>query len=205
MLTRKPDIGFRTSPQLERGPFCGIAACRSLPQPLTAFEVATVRLSSTGNRGPFMLPIEFIPYIANDERLRLLTSSVNQHHCVLNYPEMSPSAEPIATMQEQPPANGCAHESAFKPLLATKSILQDVSLGGPKSYLDPLYTINEKPIGSRRPIRVVCLGAGYSGLMMSIMFNEKMQDRNADLVIYERNSDLGGTWLENRFVHETKI
>lgn len=66
------------------------------------------------------------------------------------------------------------------------------------SQLDPAYTITEQPIGTRRPIRVICLGAGYSGLMMGIVFSQRMKDANADLVIYERNEDLGGTWLENR-------
>lgn len=64
--------------------------------------------------------------------------------------------------------------------------------------LDPNYTILEQPIGTRRPIRVACLGAGYSGLMMGIVFNERMQDANAEFVIYERNEDLGGTWFENQ-------
>jgi cation diffusion facilitator CzcD-associated flavoprotein CzcO len=64
--------------------------------------------------------------------------------------------------------------------------------------LNPDYTIVEQPIGTRRPIRVVCLGAGYSGLMMGIVFNERMKDANAEFVIYERNADLGGTWYENR-------
>jgi hypothetical protein len=66
------------------------------------------------------------------------------------------------------------------------------------SLLDPLYKIIEQPVGTRRPIRVACLGAGYSGLMMGIVFSQKMRDKNAELVIYERNSDLGGTWFENR-------
>lgn len=64
--------------------------------------------------------------------------------------------------------------------------------------LDPLYEIIEQPIGTRRPIRVACMGAGYSGLMMGILFSQKMTDKNAELVIYERNADLGGTWFENR-------
>lgn len=65
---------------------------------------------------------------------------------------------------------------------------------------DASYKVNEQPIRTRRPIRVACMGAGYSGLMMGIMFSEQMKDKNADLVIYERNKDLGGTWLENRYV-----
>ncbi|KAL2864081.1 flavin-containing monooxygenase [Aspergillus lucknowensis] len=67
------------------------------------------------------------------------------------------------------------------------------------STLDPFYQIVEQPIGTRRPIRVACMGAGYSGLMMAIVFSQRMQDKNAELVIYERNEDLGGTWLENRY------
>lgn len=69
---------------------------------------------------------------------------------------------------------------------------------GSTTVLDPFYSIIEQPIGTRRPIRVACMGAGYSGLMMGIVFSEQMNDKNADLVIYERNEDLGGTWLENR-------
>lgn len=60
------------------------------------------------------------------------------------------------------------------------------------------YKIIEQPIRTRRPIRVACMGAGYSGLMMGIVFSEQMKDKDAELVIYERNEDLGGTWLENR-------
>lgn len=60
------------------------------------------------------------------------------------------------------------------------------------------YEIREEPIHTRRPIRVICLGAGYSGILMGIVWNQRMQNRNADFVIYERNNDLGGTWLENR-------
>jgi hypothetical protein len=74
------------------------------------------------------------------------------------------------------------------------SITQEID-----AMLDPSYQITEQPIGTRRPIRVACLGAGYSGLMMSIIFSQKMQNKNAELVVYERNSDLGGTWFENRY------
>ncbi|KAK5400865.1 hypothetical protein LTR06_011176 [Exophiala xenobiotica] len=63
---------------------------------------------------------------------------------------------------------------------------------------DP-YVIQEVPLGTRRPLRVVCMGAGYSGLFMAMMFRKQMDDKNGDLVIYERNEDLGGTWLENRY------
>jgi hypothetical protein len=61
------------------------------------------------------------------------------------------------------------------------------------------YEIREEPIHTRRPLRIVCLGAGYSGMLMGIMADQRMQNRNIDLVLYERNDSLGGTWLENRY------
>ncbi|KAN0102792.1 FAD/NAD(P)-binding domain containing protein [Hyaloscypha variabilis] len=61
------------------------------------------------------------------------------------------------------------------------------------------YVIQEEPIRTRRPLRVACMGAGYSGLMMAIVVSQKLQDSNLEFVVYERNKDLGGTWLENRY------
>lgn len=58
--------------------------------------------------------------------------------------------------------------------------------------------IRDAPIGDHRPLRVVCIGAGYSGLMMAIIAETKMKGHNIDFQIYETNSDLGGTWLVNR-------
>jgi len=63
----------------------------------------------------------------------------------------------------------------------------------PTSRANLDYRISETPIRHRRSSRVVCMGAGYSGLMMGIIHNEKMKEKNIDFVIYERNPDLGGT------------
>jgi hypothetical protein len=89
----------------------------------------------------------------------------------------------------------CGHD-----VLASNALFAQASQAiDAAAALDPSYTIKEEPIGTRRPIRVVCMGAGYSGLMMAIMFSQKMQRKNAELVVYERNDDLGGTWLLNRY------
>lgn len=58
--------------------------------------------------------------------------------------------------------------------------------------------VQNVPICTRRPMRVVCIGSGYSGLMMAIIVKEKMGGQNVDFQIYEKNHDLGGTWLVNR-------
>ncbi|KAF2467914.1 FAD/NAD(P)-binding domain-containing protein [Lindgomyces ingoldianus] len=61
------------------------------------------------------------------------------------------------------------------------------------------FKIQNVPLGAHRPIRVVCIGAGYSGLMMSIIAEKKMKNHNVDFRVYEKNHDLGGTWLVNRY------
>lgn len=95
--------------------------------------------------------------------------------------------------------NGVSHKTP-KPDLTPEPSVPEPLVTKTAPALDASYKIVERPIGTRRRIRVVCMGAGYSGLMMAMVFNERMKDKNAELVIYERNEDLGGTWLENRYV-----
>lgn len=45
-------------------------------------------------------------------------------------------------------------------------------------------------------MKVVVIGAGYSGIYCGIRIPERL--RNVDLVIYEKNAGVGGTWYENR-------
>jgi hypothetical protein len=87
---------------------------------------------------------------------------------------------------------------------STATLLEEVPEGPitnkfkPLPTIRPSYNIREEPIHTRRPLRIVCLGAGYSGLLMGIIATQRMKDRHIELVIYERNESLGGTWLENR-------
>ena len=60
------------------------------------------------------------------------------------------------------------------------------------------YSYPDAPIGTPRALRVVCMGMGYSGLMMAMIVSSKMADANLEFQIYEKNSDQGGTWLVNR-------
>lgn len=59
---------------------------------------------------------------------------------------------------------------------------------------------NEHALYTPRKIRVVCIGAGFSGLMLAYKYRTELKDLNCvDLTIYEKNEDIGGTWLENRY------
>lgn len=53
----------------------------------------------------------------------------------------------------------------------------------------PLY---DRPIDEDRRLKVICIGAGYSGILTAIRFPQRIE--NLDLVIYEKNDDIGGTW-----------
>jgi len=57
--------------------------------------------------------------------------------------------------------------------------------------------IEPRSIDSRRPIRVVVIGAGISGILASIRFPQRIP--NIELQVYEKNDDVGGTWYENRY------
>jgi cation diffusion facilitator CzcD-associated flavoprotein CzcO len=58
----------------------------------------------------------------------------------------------------------------------------------------------DEPVYEPRRIRIVCVGAGYSGLMLAYeaKHNESLQGF-IDLTIYEKSEDVGGTWLANRY------
>lgn len=71
--------------------------------------------------------------------------------------------------------------------------------GSDRSKYHSGYQIREEPIHIRRPLRVICMGAGYSGILLGIIWKQRLCQRNVELVIYERNEDIGGTWLENRY------
>lgn len=74
-----------------------------------------------------------------------------------------------------------------------------VSLSGSRGEVPAgTYTIGETPLGKGRPIRVVCIGAGYSGILMSVIVSQKLRGCNVDYQVYEMNGDLGGTWLMNK-------
>lgn len=64
---------------------------------------------------------------------------------------------------------------------------------GVKNIMD----LEDVPIENFRRLRVVVIGAGFSGINCGIRIPQRL--RNVDLTIYEKNEDVGGTWYENRY------
>jgi NADH dehydrogenase FAD-containing subunit len=54
------------------------------------------------------------------------------------------------------------------------------------------WSIRDSPPENQRPIKVIVIGAGYSGIYLGIRLPERL--RNCELVIYEKNKGVGGTW-----------
>jgi cation diffusion facilitator CzcD-associated flavoprotein CzcO len=50
---------------------------------------------------------------------------------------------------------------------------------------------------SSRKLKILTIGAGFSGIQMAYQIQKNTQ--NVEHVIYEKNANLGGTWLENRY------
>ncbi|KIX06760.1 uncharacterized protein Z518_04736 [Rhinocladiella mackenziei CBS 650.93] len=61
----------------------------------------------------------------------------------------------------------------------------------------PKFWLDDRCIDDCRPLRVAVIGAGISGILASIRFPRRIP--NLSLQVYEKNSDIGGTWFENRY------
>ncbi|KAK5045518.1 hypothetical protein LTR84_009136 [Exophiala bonariae] len=59
------------------------------------------------------------------------------------------------------------------------------------------YRIREQLCGTERPLRVIHVGCGAAGICLSKFLPEELN--NVSLTCYDKNHDIGGTWLENRY------
>jgi|SRR5271170_1309262 cation diffusion facilitator CzcD-associated flavoprotein CzcO len=61
------------------------------------------------------------------------------------------------------------------------------------------YAVRDEYIYKIRRLRVVCIGAGLTGIAAVHKLQTKHSDLEINFAIYEKNHDVGGTWLENRY------
>ncbi|CAK7199450.1 hypothetical protein SEUCBS139899_002130 [Sporothrix eucalyptigena] len=65
------------------------------------------------------------------------------------------------------------------------------------------YRYSRTYLRKARPLRIAIIGCGVSGIAAVHMFKERFrapgQDLPIELVIYEKNKSIGGTWYENRY------
>jgi hypothetical protein len=85
--------------------------------------------------------------------------------------------------------------AAFIKVAADLGLLDEDDSNIPKvDYSDPLIT--ERSVDETRPLKVIFIGAGISGIVAGIKLQSLTE---LDLTIYEKNDDVGGTWFENRY------
>ncbi|RKK68854.1 hypothetical protein BFJ69_g13280 [Fusarium oxysporum] len=75
--------------------------------------------------------------------------------------------------------------------------LNHVNMGRPENWVP----VQEGPSFQPRKLKVVCIGAGFGGLMLSYQHKhgDAPLENFMDLKIYEKNDDIGGTWLINTY------
>lgn len=61
------------------------------------------------------------------------------------------------------------------------------------------YEVRNEHIYKIRKVRVVCIGAGLTGIAAVHKLQSKHADLDIDFQIYEKNHEVGGTWLENKY------
>ena len=57
--------------------------------------------------------------------------------------------------------------------------------------------ISGRSIDDKKPLKAIFIGAGVSGIIAGIKLPQYTQ--NLDIVIYDKNPEIGGTWWENRY------
>lgn len=81
--------------------------------------------------------------------------------------------------------------------LPEADMINDISIAGGISTA--AYQYPNQHQGQRRNVKIAIVGAGLSGIAAVKLFKETFPQGDVDLVIYEKNADVTGTWLENRY------
>lgn len=88
--------------------------------------------------------------------------------------------------------------AAFNNLIA---VADNVSTGATEEYKgvdEVAYALSQIPLFTPRPIKIICIGAGFSGLSIAHAVSSGRLPV-VELKIYEKNRAIGGTWYENRY------
>lgn len=97
-----------------------------------------------------------------------------------------PKVEQVVSVQTNGASepNHVAKDAITKPAVAQTAVTEP-------------WIVEERSIDAYRPMRVVVIGSGISGIISSIRLRQRIS--KLDLCVYEKNADIGGTWLENRY------
>ncbi|KAK2741708.1 hypothetical protein FQN55_008207 [Onygenales sp. PD_40] len=96
-------------------------------------------------------------------------------------------------------ANGAPSPTVLSDLKAnvTTEAKQTAAESKERNNAKAEFELEDHPIDQVRDITVGIIGAGISGISAGILLPAKVP--GLDLRIYEKNTDVGGTWFENRY------
>lgn len=94
-----------------------------------------------------------------------------------------------------PSATTNGDQSYIYPRVEQVPVNNDFYLNNPDPEND--VDIPDHLFGYKRKLRVIVLGSGTSGINFFKFAEDKAS--NLDICCYEKNEDVGGTWLENRY------
>lgn len=78
-------------------------------------------------------------------------------------------------------------------------ISQSNGTNGLKEHHVEPYQYNHRVLNTPQPAKIITIGSGVSAIAAVKLFQEHFANRPTQLVVYEKNADVGGTWLENRY------
>jgi NADH dehydrogenase FAD-containing subunit len=83
-------------------------------------------------------------------------------------------------------------DAAFRQLMNTREASAHAQTNGEINGASPAWQLHDQPVENQRPLKIIVIGAGYSGIYLGIRLPERL--RNCEIVIYEKNAGMGGTW-----------
>jgi acetylornithine/succinyldiaminopimelate/putrescine aminotransferase len=119
---------------------------------------------------------------------------------------MSPSRDAVGIVTEIAPNNvdagsklyGTSGNNGSSIVNSIKNAYSSAVSFEHAEYRETSIPVSERVLWkSEQKVKVISIGCGFSGLTMAHKFQHKynMDDR-IEHVIYEKNSDVGGTWFE---------
>ena len=78
----------------------------------------------------------------------------------------------------------------------TPSSAPPANFGISPNYPQPTLQLEDRYVDEVRSLRVAVIGAGLAGITAAILLKAKVP--GIQLTIFEKNSDVAGTWFENK-------
>ena len=98
----------------------------------------------------------------------------------------------INTSEENVFINGIHQQSGAKTGVSTVTHVEHA-----QQNLSSIPLVNRVLWESKKKVKVITIGCGFSGLTLAQKIQHKYKlDHKIEHVIYEKNSEIGGTWFE---------